>query len=343
MLALLLLAAPTPAQNVVVVTWDGFRRQELFTGADETLMDGKQGVKDATALKARYWRDAPEARRAALAPFVWGTVAKDGQVFGDPAKGAAVRVTNGKNFSYPGYSELFCGVADPRIDSNAKRDNPNPSVLEYLNGRPGFQGRVEVDATWNVFPSIFRVKRSGLPVRVDRQPIRDEPGLTDLLTRLPVYWGGNAFDAVTMAGAKAALVRRRPRVLFVGLGETDEWGHGRRYDLYLDAARGADQFLADLWAWLQADPHYAGTTTLLVTADHGRGLTRTDWTDHGARVPGAEFVWTLALGAGVPPLGVRDGVETTQSQLAATVAAVLGEDFRSAVPAAAGPLPLGRQ
>jgi hypothetical protein len=50
----------------------------------------------------------------------------------------------------------------------------------------------------------------------------------------------------------------------------------------------------------------------------------------------------LALGPGVPPLGVREGVTITTSQLAATIAAVVGENFRTASPAAAPPLPLAK-
>lgn len=340
-LALLLLAfTPPPAENVLVVTFDGFRREELFTGADETLMTKEQGVKDVPGLKAKYWRATPAERRAALLPFLWGTMAKDGQVFGNPARKAPVRITNRLNFSYPGYSELFCGVADPRIDSNNKRDNPNLNVLEFLNGRPGFRGKVEVIGTWDVYPSIFRSKVSGLPVLAGWEPVPDEPALTETMNRLPRYWPDNVFDAITIGAARSGLVRRQPRVLYVALGETDEWGHGRRYDLYLDAAHTADRFLAETWAWLQSQPQYAGKTALLVTADHGRGLTRIDWTDHGAKVTGAEFIWAAAIGAGVSPLGERSEVETTQSQIAATVAKLVGEDFLTASPKAAAPLPL---
>jgi hypothetical protein len=45
------------------------------------------------------------------------------------------------------------------------------------------------------------------------------------------------------------------------------------------------------------------------------------------------------MGPDTPALGVREGVTVTQSQLAATVAALLGEDFRAAAPASAPPLP----
>jgi arylsulfatase A-like enzyme len=122
------------------------------------------------------------------------------------------------------------------------------------------------------------------------------------------------------------------------LGEGDEWAHAGRYDLYLDASYRADRFLARIWETLQSLPDYANRTTLLVTTDHGRGATTTDWTDHGRKVPAAENTWFAALGPGVPALGVRQGITVTTSQLAATIAAVVGENFQAAAPNAAAPL-----
>lgn len=340
--------APAPkAQNVLIVTLDGFRWQELFGGADETLLEEKQGgVRDLVDLKRCYWRETAAERREVLMPFMWGTVAKQGQIFGNPARQAAARSTNGLKFSYPGYSEMFCGVADPRIDSNDKRDNPNLSVLEYLNERPAFRGRVEAVCTWDVFPSIFRVKQSGLPVHAGWAPLKGEKltarerHANDYLERLPRYWPDNSFDVFCMEAAKSALERRKPRVLYIGLGETDEWGHGKRYDLYLDAAHKADRFLAETWETLQEMPEYKGKTALLMTTDHGRGSTRVDWTDHGKKVPGAEFVWIAVMGPDTPALGEREKVEATQSQIAATIATLLGEDFSTASKESAKPLPV---
>src|SRR3954467_4098659 len=86
---------PRTTANVLVVTLDGFRWQEFFEGADDSLMDAKQGVRDLPGLKERYWRGNPKGRRETLLPFLWGTVAKQGQVFGNPAKKAPARITNG--------------------------------------------------------------------------------------------------------------------------------------------------------------------------------------------------------------------------------------------------------
>ena len=333
------------AENIIIVALDGLRWQEVFGGADETLLDEKQGgVRDLPGLKRHYWRETAEARREVLMPFFWGTLAGQGQIFGNPARKATARSTNGVKLSYPGYSEMFCGVADPRIDSNARRENPNLSVLEFLNERPKFHGRVEAVCTWDAFPSIFRVKRSGLPVHAGWEPFKGaklterERHANEFMDRLPRYWVDNVFDVFTMEVARSALEQRKPRVLFIGLGETDEWGHGRRYDLYLDAANQSDRFLAQTWAALQKDPQYRGKTALVVTTDHGRGSTRIDWTDHGKKVPGAEFVWIAVMGPGIAGLGERANVEATQSQIAATIAAVVGEDFTAANKEAAKPL-----
>jgi len=347
LLLLILPAFSTAADNVIVVTLDGFRWQEVFEGADESYMDAKQGgVRDVPGLKKRYLADTAEERRRILMPFFWNTVAKQGQVFGNPARKAAAKSTNGLKFSYPGYSELFCGVVDPRIDSNSKKPNPNLSVLEFLNGRPGFKDRVEAVCTWDVFPSIFRTKQNGLRIHSGWEPIAAEPlndrerTLNESMDLLPRYWPDNAYDVFAFGAARSALERRKPRVLYLGLGETDEWGHGRRYDLYLDSAQKTDRFLAETWNRIQKDPQYKDKTALVITTDHGRGGTRVDWTDHGKAVPGAEFIWIAVLGAGVPSLGERENIEANQSQVAATIAALVGEDFLTASPKAAQAIPV---
>ena len=338
------------SHNVIVVTLDGFRFQEFFGGADEALLN-KQfgGVKDLDGLKKRYWRDTPQQRRAALLPFFWNELAKNGQIFGDRSRKAPTRLTNGLKFSYPGYNEIFCGFADPAINSNAKKANSNLSVLEFLGDKPAYKDRVAAFCTWDVFPFIFRSERNGLKVHVAWQPLADAPltvhqrMMNDLLPKLPRYWPDNCFDVASMEYAREHLVRHKPRVLYLGLGETDEWGHARRYDLYLDAANNTDRYLAELWQTLQKMPEYRDRTSLIVTTDHGRGNTRVDWTDHGKKVPLAEFIWIAVLGPDTPALGVRADVDTTQSQVAATIAHLLGEDFALASPKAAPPLPGVRQ
>ena len=112
------LAQPA-ARSVVIVTLDGLRTQEMFGGADEAYFKSDaKGVIDPVAKK--YAGDTAEARRALLMPFMWKTIAKQGQIFGDPSQQSRSHVTNGLWFSYPGYNEMLSGAPDPRVDSNNK-------------------------------------------------------------------------------------------------------------------------------------------------------------------------------------------------------------------------------
>ncbi len=331
--------------SVVILMSDGLRTQEVFGGADLSLMDRKAGgVADPDRLRREFWRDTPEERRAALLPFFWSIVAREGQVFGDRRAGSVARVANGLNFSYPGYSEAFCGVADPRIDSNDKRYNPNVNVFEFLHRRPGFEGRVAAFGAWELYPWILNAPRSGLLVNAGYEPLRltePQPQL-DLLNTLKAeteYWDSEAFDSFTFHTALEYLRLRMPRVLAILLGETDEWAHAGRYDLYLKSARRFDDYARRLWETLQSMPEYRGSTTLILATDHGRGAGKKDWRSHGRRIRESQYVWMAFLGPDTRPLGVRGGTApATQAQIAATIAALLGEDFRSAVPAAAPPI-----
>ena len=331
--------------HVLVVTLDGLRWQEFFDGAELALFGKDAERPKDSPIMQRFWRTTREERRAALMPFVWEVVARQGQIFGDPSRDSHARLTNGLWFSYPGYAEMLSGVADPRIDSNNKVANPNVTVLEYLSQRPGYQGRVAAFGAWDLLPYILNVERSQLPAGDGFPPVPTpltdrERAINDMADDLPPMWAGAPFDAPIMHAAIECLRTRRPRVLYVMLGETDEWAHEDRYDLYLDAAWRGDRFIKRLWAMAQSMPEYKGRTALVIAVDHGRGATTGDWTDHGRGVPAAERTWMAVMGPGTPALGVREGVSVTTAQVASTVAALVGEDFRQGAPKAAPPLPL---
>jgi hypothetical protein len=338
----------SPVANVLVVTMDGMRWQEVFGGLQAELLTPKAGgVTDAGAIRQRFGAPTPEARREKLMPFLWTAIAAEGQVFGDESRGSVARVTNGLRFSYPGYNELLTGFADPRIDSNDKVANPNVTVLEWLNRRPAFAGKVAAFASWELLPWILNEPRSGVPSNGEGAPFPEpasdrERLINQFSAELPPYWGATRFDAPTGFGALEYLRTRQPRVLYVMLGETDEWAHGRRYDLYLDAAWRNDRFVRQLWETAQSLPAYANRTALVLSTDHGRGRSAKTWTDHGREVPESDRIWMASMAPGVAPLGVRSGANVTQSQIAATIAALLGEDYAAAQPQAAPPLMLQR-
>jgi hypothetical protein len=252
-------------------------------------------------------------------------------------------------FSYPGYNEMTTGRPDKRIDSNDYGPNPNTTVFEWLNNKPEFHEQVAVFATWNAFNDIFNVKRSGLFVRAGwdwawaQQLTPREQTLKKLYETTTRVVDDDVFDSFTREDLLDYLETHSPRVLFVGYGGTDDWAHAGRYDLVLQAAHQDDQAIAELWNKMQGMAAYRDKVTFIVTADHGRGSGLEQWKHHGKDVDGAENIWIGVIGPDTPALGELANVSrVTQSQIAATIAALLGQDYRAAEPGAAPPLPVVR-
>jgi len=339
-------AEPRQTENVILLMTDGLRWQEVFAGAEESLMTAEPGgVKDVDALKRDFWRPTPEERREALMPNLWKLVRERGQLFGNRDKGSKAQVTNGMHFSYPGYNEVLCGFPDPRIDSNDKIPNQNVTVFEWLNRRDPYYGKVAAFGVWDCFAYIFNRDRCGFLINCAFEPLTgiDSPRvatINQLKAETTAYLGAEPFDSFAIQSAVEYLKAKQPRVFFLSLNETDAWGHGGRYDLYLQAAHGADACLGQMWDTLQSIPQYRDKTSIVFTVDHGRGDAPTDWKSHGQKTAKSEYIWVACIGPDTPPLGERtaDAPEVTQSQVAATVAALLGEDYCASVPQAAKPI-----
>jgi hypothetical protein len=330
-------------ENVVFIVSDGLRWQEVFSGAEAPLInDEDENWTPVPELRQKFWHEDPKQRRKLLLPFLWGTFATQGQIFGNPALGSVASVSNPFWFSYPGYNEMSAGVADPKINKNGFGPNPNVTVYEWLNQQPALKGKVGIFGSWGTFHEIFNDKRSHLPVRsgptiIDPADHSPEARMFDELYRTTTAVEDlDPPDSFLQVALKRHLAKHRPRVLFVGYGETDNWQHLGRYDLLLESAHSVDKFIGELWNLMQSMPEYKGKTTFIFTADHGRGSGPKLWKDHGVEQPGSDKIWVAIMGPDTPPLGERSNVgPVTQAQLAATVADLLGYDFRKYKPAAA--------
>jgi hypothetical protein len=340
------MAAEMKTKNVFLITADGLRWQELFRGAEEMPLTKEFGnFGSSNAIRTNFWRETPEARREVLFPFLWGTVAKQGQLWGNRDKGSDVRVSNGHNFSYPGYNEFLTGYADPKIDSNDKKLNANTNVFEWLHAKPAFRDRVAAVINWDVLPWILNAPRAGFPVwsgfdvpeGTSRLSVPE--ALTEMAERGRTVWPGVLLDTFVGYAAKHAVRTLRPRAMYVSFGETDDWAHEGNYERYLKAAHEFDRFLGELWVLAQSLPEYRGTTTFLITVDHGRGPAPVAWQKHGKEIQDSAVIWFGAIGPDIAPLGERSNTPPVrQAQVAATVAALVGENFRNAMPQSAPPI-----
>jgi hypothetical protein len=274
-------------------------------------------------------------------PFVWDTIARIGQLYGNRNYGNYVNVENKYWFSYPGRSEIFTGYFDSAVNSNDYPDNPNTNVLEFIGRRPSFKGKIAAFASWNAVARILNRNRNGLFVNICGEDVNG-PSLTPLQKEanlwqhtLPDIFGRDErLDAATYALAKAYLLARHPRILYIDLGDNDDFAHAGEYGDYLDAAHYADAMFRDLWNTVQKDPFYRNNTTFLIFPDHGRGI-GPDWTSHGSDITHSDETYLLALGAGIPAKGeLKTSGQIYQAQYAQTIAELLGFHFSSEHPVA---------
>ena len=352
-LSLLFVAAATAAgqgktENVILVTLDGARTQEVFGGLDLEVLKSKtkKGSVEETPLYKKYYAETPERRREKLMPFFWETLMKQyGSIAGNRSLGSAVMTTNKMWFSYPGYSEILTGQAhDDVINSNDKKRNPYPSALEFLKRKLNLDAkRVAAFASWDVMDFIVEHETGSVTSNAGYESYDHSDPEIKLLGRLqseaPTPWDSVRHDYYTFRFAMAHLKSYQPRVLYLSLGETDDWAHDGRYDKTLEALARTDGYLRELWDYLQSNERYKGKTSIIITVDHGRGATTKDWTDHGEKVPEAQYIWMAFISPDSVLRGEWKDKETIyQNQVAATLCSLLNQDYAENNPSAGKPI-----
>lgn len=323
-------------ENLVVLTLDGMRWQEIFGGIDSSLMNNPVYSKDKEGLKSRFWSDEQRERREKLFPFFWTTIAAKGQLYGNRNIGNYVNVANRYQFSYPGYNEIFTGYPDETVNSNDKIWNKNVNVLEFINRQQGFTGRVAVFSSWDLFPYILNRNRSGIYINSDTDALNFRSPSLQLINQMQSLSSrplGLRTDLLTYFAGKEYLETYAPRVLYIAWDETDDFAHLGLYDQYINSAHAEDAMIGDLWNTLQSLPQYKDKTTLIVTCDHGRGdRVKDEWKDHGTNIGDSGGIWLAVIGPDTPAEGeVTTRTQLYQKQWASTMAALLGFDFRPQV------------
>ncbi len=281
---------------VVLVVLDGARWQDVFVGADPRL--------------AALARVSP-AKADLLMPHLHALVADRGAAVGAPGEGPPM-VASGPNFvSLPGYNEIFSGRSPTRCKDNDCPQTEVPTVADEVLSVSERPGDVAVITSWpkierasSAAPASF-VLSAGKARTLHAELLRD-----DDLTRLWLYAGAEAPaypgyddyrpDVYTAEIALRYLEIRRPRFLFIGLGEPDEYAHRDDYAGYLASLRKSDDVIGALFEALDRMGTRGQRTTVIVTADHGRGR---DYRVHGKAYPESNRVWMVAAGGGISARG----------------------------------------
>lgn len=338
-IAILLVTVPAFAQskteNVILITLDGARLQEMFGGLDADVFRSvnKNFEKNATFKKF----DAATAveRREKLMPFFWKELmVKHGSIAGNRELKSIVKTTNKHFFSYPGYSELVTGEAhDDVINTNSFGQNRWPSFLNFLQKKMKLS-REEVAAfgSWDAIEQIATDDANAFVVNSGPKgfgaPRKELAELNEAVSLIIGPAMSVRPDYFTYRFALDQMKRHHPRAMFISFGETDDWAHQRDYEKYLQSFHNTDEMLKGLWEFIGSDKRYRGKTSIIITIDHGRGNSAKDWDDHGSDVPEAQYIWMAFVGPEWTARGEwKGGAEIYQNQVAATLTKLIGYDY----------------
>lgn len=291
-------AAPDTSA-LVLVTLDGVRWQEIFDGVDP-------------ALAGRMEHDPSIGRGPReLLPNIHRLFFDGGTVLGDPRLSGGIEASASRHLSIPGYAELSTGAATDCVD-NGCVPVLGETLADAVAGAPGDAASAAVFGSWS---EIARVSA----VHPERLLVQTGHAITEGVLPFPGN-GDYVPDRLTAGRALEHLRASRPRLLWVALGDTDEWAHRGDYGGYLDALRAADRFLGELAEELAHLDDYGARATVLVTADHGRDE---GFRDHGG--PDSAPVWLLARGPRVRRRGPTSTSRTRRLRdVAPTARALLG-------------------
>jgi len=328
---------PLQTSNVILLTIDGVRSQEIFAGLDETIAvhDAQQVYSEIAEVRSRYPGATTEQRRAALMPNFWNLLAPQGQVFGNAAYGNHVKVQNQVLWSPPGYVEMMTG-GPTAVSDNAERGYPSPTAREVATNKLGLDyQQVAQIGSWTGY-SLAAASQDDAFLMVGTHDAVPSPFSTPELDKLAALrsevmglWSEGSDDVLSFRMALNYLQTQQPRVLWIALVNSDDWAHADRYDRYLDYLHLVDGLIGELWQTVQSTDAYRDNTTLIIPTDHGRGLRGSDWAEHDITIPGSEDIWLAVIGPQTPDTGeVTTPGTLYQGQVASTMLHYLGIDYR---------------
>jgi hypothetical protein len=241
-----------------------------------------------------------------------------------------LRASGPRFVSLPGYREIFSGRIAVGCTSNSCSHLREPTLLDELED-------VVVMASWERYEgAVARVPgaiaiSAGRHGGVTRDRLRINVATRELLdrgARAEAAPGHDDYrpDVFTSALALAYLESRQPRVLVVGLGDTDEFAHRGDVARYHAALLAADEFVGALER--RVDPE----TLIVVTTDHGRSV---QFAEHGDDEASSR-VWLVAAGGTLPHRGLLFSAHQLRD-IAPTLRALLGLE-RDSSPLAGTPI-----
>ena len=290
--------------NVILFTWDGVRSHEFFNGT---------GLFHASQL--------PKKERGEIFKTFWSKYADQGMILG---KNRNHKIASNIAISLPSYQALMVGHA-----TDCKKNNcasiTETSVLENVKASLDLDKKdVAVFASWNRIAAAAAVDLNQIthgiyPEIYPEESMREiqEQAMNDL-----PHWSGSRKDKYTFALGMQYLKTHCPRLLYISLVDSDEFGHEGDYPGYVKSLRTYDEYLDTLLTELKSMKGYGENTTVIVTTDHSRGPGPL-WIGHANTKQSEKHVFLFAHGRGVKATGISRA-EGNHAQIKPTIEYLLG-------------------
>jgi len=263
---------PAPNTNVVLITLDGVRWQEVFTGTDPVLSQHHMSARE-------------------LLPNLYDLFVDHGIAIGQKSP---IIASGPNHISLPGYLEITRGHPSTDCQRNDCYPIIDQSIFQLFDHPVLF-------SSWDV---IARTAPSNIDVVINSgRDVRSESwkrlNLSDN-TIFPHTIGAPDYrpDIYTEAPVIQYALKYQPDLLWIGLGDGDEYGHLNNYPEYLASMQQTDEFIGSLVRWTEQSD-YGKNTVFLITADHGRNA---NFRDHGTSMVSAR-VFLLMHGKDIPAKG----------------------------------------
>ena len=308
--------------GVVLIVLDGVRWQEIYRGVDSDLADKSELGGDERGSGRR------------LMPNLWNLIETRGIALGHPDERGGVEASGPDYVSLPGYAEIFTGRTSAGCFSNDCEPHLTSTLADEFRALAGARDEdVAIIASWEKIERVAAATPARIVVSTgrlhgaSRERLRYDPEASALLDegeRAGPWPGSQGFrpDRITSAIGLRYLAQKKPRFLFLGLGESDEFAHMGDYHNYLGSLRYADQVIGEVVRTLDAMGEAGRRTSLIVTTDHGRSY---GFREHGGSSPESRTVWVVGAGGNIPSGGIVPLERTRRlADLAPTIRALAG-------------------
>ncbi len=135
---------------------------------------------------------------------------------------------------------------------------------------------------------------------------------------------GYRTDNITYDQLSEILTAHHPRLVLINFREPDSSGHGNDWDGYLEGIAASDEYVYQIWEFIENDPFYKNSTTMFVTNDHGRHLDgiADGFISHGDDCEGCRHINLFAYGPDFVQ-GTITATERDLTDIPATIAELL--------------------